>query len=133
MARKLLMTWVAASRRWIKKHRGKMYSVSCRQLGTDDTKEASASAANDWWEAKEKELQSAPPTEEDLRANAFKVWSMVQDWSGLDEASRERLVDSLIGSGQYQKIKEQARQMVAQAVTPVPPERTVTAQVEAWQ
>jgi integrase len=133
MALKVLMTWVPAQRRWIKKHRGKMYAVSCKQLGCPNTKEGSAAAANAWWEAKEKEIETAPPTEEDLRVNAFKVWSMVQDWSGLDEASRERLVDSLIGAGQYQKIKAQADQMVASAMKATPPDRTVKAQVEAWQ
>ena len=33
---------------------------------------------------------------------------MVQDWGQLDEASREKLVDSLVGVGQYQKLKAQA-------------------------
>jgi hypothetical protein len=39
MARKLDMTWQASTRRWFKKHKGKMYTVSCRQLGCPDTKE----------------------------------------------------------------------------------------------
>ena len=30
------------------------------------------------------------------------------DWESLDDDSRERLVDSLVGPGQYQKIKTQA-------------------------
>src|SRR5437764_1208305 len=108
MARKLHMTWVPAGRRWIKKHKGRMYAVSCRQLDCPETKEGSAAAANGWWEKKRKEVEAAPPTEEDRRANAFKVWSMVQDWQALDEESREKLVDSLVGAGQYQKIKAQA-------------------------
>ena len=37
---------------------------------------------------------------------------MVQDWGQLDEASREKLVDSLVGVGQYQKMKVQAEQVV---------------------
>jgi hypothetical protein len=108
VARKLYMTWVCAGRRWIKKHRGKMYAVSCRQLGCPETKEASAAAANAWWEAKEEEIATAPPTELEVRANAFKLWTMVQDWSALDETSRETLVDSPVGAGEYQKIKCQA-------------------------
>jgi hypothetical protein len=40
------MMWVPAQRRWIKKHCGKMYSVSCRQLGCAETKDASSNAAN---------------------------------------------------------------------------------------
>jgi integrase len=133
MARKQFMTWVASQRRWIKKHKGRMYAVSCRQLGTEETKEASNAAANAWWEGKQKEIETTPPTEQDLRINAFKVWSMVQDWGQLDEKSRERLVDSLVGAGQYQKLKDQAEQMVASTVTATPPDRTVKAQVEAWK
>ena len=67
MARKLHMTWIPSGRRWIKKFKGKMYAVSCRQLGTDETKDASALAANAWWEAKEAELESAPPTRAPLK------------------------------------------------------------------
>ena len=102
MARKLAMTWIPAQRRWIKKHRGKMYAVSCRQLGCAETKDASA-AANAWWESRFREIEAAPPTEEELKANAFKVWSMVQDWKQLSEEDREQLVDSLVGEGQYRK------------------------------
>ncbi len=36
---------------------------------------------------------------------------MVQDWRQLDEAKRETLVDSLVGKGQFQKIKAQADAM----------------------
>jgi integrase len=135
MARKLLMTWMAPTRRWAKKYRGKMYFVSCRQLGEEETKEGSAAAANDWWEAKLKEIESSLPevTEQDRRANAFRVWAMVQDWAQLDEESRERLVDSLVGAGQYRKIKAQAEAVVESAVKATPPERTVTAQVAEWE
>src|ERR1700737_4030637 len=108
MAKKLHMTWVAGSRRWRKLYKGKWYSISCKQLGTDETKEASWKAANEWWEEQQRLSDTAPPTEEEKRVNAFKVWSMVQDWSQLDEESREKLVDSLVGAGQYQRIKAQA-------------------------
>src|SRR4051794_9276613 len=97
MARKYHMTWQASTRRWFKKHRGKIFAVSCRQLGAPETKEGSCGAANAWWEAKLSEIENAPPTEQELRVNAFKVWSIVQDWQHLDEGSREKLVDSLIG------------------------------------
>src|SRR5262249_36883774 len=103
------------------------------KLGVAETKEASWKAANAWWEAKQQEIDNAPPTEADRRVNAFKVWSMVQDWGQLDEESREKLVDSLIGAGQYQKLKVQAAAVVDAAVQTTPPDRTVTAQVEAWR
>jgi integrase len=56
MPRQFSMTWVPARKGWMKWHKGKMYSVSCRQLGTEDTKEASYQKANEWWQAKEREL-----------------------------------------------------------------------------
>jgi integrase len=133
MAKRLHMTWVPASRRWRKKYKDRWYAVSCRQLGTDETKEASWRAANEWWERQQGVANSAPPTEEDLRANAFKVWSMVQDWSQLSEDDRERLVDSLVGAGQYQTLKAQAAAMVDAAVKATPPDRTVAAQVDSWK
>ncbi|MBX6312455.1 MAG: hypothetical protein IRY99_05975 [Isosphaeraceae bacterium] len=133
MAKRLHMTWVPAGRRWRKKYKDRWYAVSCRQLGTDETKEASWRAANEWWEQQQGIADNAPPTEEDLKANAFKVWSMVQDWSQLCEDDRERLVDSLVGAGQYQKIKAQAAAMVDAAVKATPPDRAVAAQVDSWK
>lgn len=133
MARYYAMTWQASTRRWFKKQKGKMYTVSCRQLGAPETKEGSVAAANTWWEAKLKEIEAAPPTEEDRQANAFKIWSMVQDWGQLDEESRQKLVDLMVGEGQYQKIKAQAEAMVESASKPTPADRTVSAQVEAWK
>jgi integrase len=127
------MTWQASTRRWFKKYRGNIYAVSCRQLRCPNTKESSAAAANAWWEAKKQEVDNSPPTEEDLRANACRVWAMVHDWSALDEVSREKVVDSILGAGQYQKLKGQAEQIVASTVEAPPRDRTVKAQVEAWQ
>jgi integrase len=133
MARKAAMTWVPSGKRWLKKHLGKMYAVSCRQLQCPETREGSLAAANDWWEKKHKEIEAAPPSEADVRANAFKVWMMVQDWGQLDEASREKLVDSLVGTGQYQKIKAQADGMLTSATKAPPTDRTVKAQIESWE
>lgn len=132
MAKKLHMTWVASGRRWRKCYKGRWYAVSCRQLRVPETKEASWRAANAWWEDQKRIADTAPPTEQDLRANAFRVYCMVQDWQVLDEASREKVVDSLIGAGQYQKIKAQAEHIVA-SMKATPPERTVKAQIEAWK
>ncbi len=133
MAVRYLMTWQASTKRWFKKHLGKMFIVSCRQLGVAPTKEASASAANAWWEAKLEEIAKTPQTEEERKADALKVWSMVQDWSQLDESSREQLVDSLVGSGQYQVLKNQAAGVVTSAVKPTPADRTVEAQATLWK
>jgi hypothetical protein len=125
------MTWQASTKRWFKKYRGQVYAVSCRPLKCPPAKEASAQAANAWGEAKQKEIDAAPPTEEDLRVNAFRVYCMVQDWPSLDEANREKRVDSIIGAGQYQKLKAQAEAMVEAAVKVTPPDRTVKAALRA--
>lgn len=132
MARKLSMTWIPATRRWAKKYRNKMYFVSCRQLGTAETKEESAAAANAWWAAKVQEIETAPPTAADRRANAFRIWTMVQTWKQLAEEDRERMVDSLVGEGQYRKIKAQAEAMIESAAMVTPEDRTVASQVETW-
>jgi integrase len=135
MARKLEMTWMAPTRRWAKKYKGKMYFVSCKQLRCPETKEASAAAANAWWDEQKKKIDGAPPaepTEADRRVNAFKVWSMVEDWQVLDEPSREKLVDSILGPGTYAKLKAQAAVIADQAVKTVPTDRTVKTQVEEW-
>lgn len=50
------MTW--SQRRWLKKYQGKMYSVSPRQLKCEPTKDASRQAANQWWEAKQKQVDA---------------------------------------------------------------------------
>ena len=133
MARKYLMTWQTSTRRWFKKYKGNMYVVSCRQLRCPNTKESSSAAANAWWEAKKQEVDNSPPTEEDLQRNACRVWAMVHDWSALDEASREKVVDSILGAGQFQKLKDQAEQVVASTVEAPPRDRTLKAQVEAWR
>ena len=57
MPRMFLMTWVPARKGWMKWYQGHNYSVSCRQLGMDATKEASWQAANEWWQEKEAELR----------------------------------------------------------------------------
>jgi hypothetical protein len=129
----LQMTWIPSGRRWTKKYRGKWYAVSCRKLGTPPTKEASWRAANSWWTNQKLSIDNAPPTEEELRANAIQVWSMVQDWNVLDEESRERIVDALVGTGPYQKIKAQADALVASAMNAPQPDRMVRTQIDSWK
>ncbi len=46
------MSWIPKLRRWSKMYRGRRYVVSCRQLGTPETKEGSYKAANEWWRQK---------------------------------------------------------------------------------
>ena len=64
MPRTFFMSWVPARRGWMKWYKGHNYSVSCRQLGTEPTKEASWQAANDWWREREAELLDRGTTPE---------------------------------------------------------------------
>ena len=63
MPRQLLMTYVPSQKRWTKHYRGTTYSVSCRQLGTAPSKEASWLAANNWWETKQAEVDAKDSAE----------------------------------------------------------------------
>lgn len=59
MALKTELTWEKAKLRWRKMYRGKVYTVSCKELGLPPTKEESYQAANAWWKAKLAELDRA--------------------------------------------------------------------------
>ncbi len=61
MSAKSLMTWNPKQKRWFKKYLHKQYVVSCKELGTAPTKEASREAANDWWEQRLVKLSGASP------------------------------------------------------------------------
>jgi hypothetical protein len=63
-----LMGWVPSRSRWQKSYRGRLYVISCRQLGTLATRRHSRALANAWWEAKQRQLDAVslimppPPT-----------------------------------------------------------------------
>jgi integrase len=59
MASLELMTWSKADKRWHKGYRARRFAVSPKQLKCPATKEASRTAANDWWTAKQKEIDEA--------------------------------------------------------------------------
>lgn len=125
----LHMTWVPASRRWMRRYNGKWYAISCRKLGVPGTKEASWRAANAWWE-QQQALADVPP-EDDRLERATRISHLVQDFSRLDDQGRREAVEALLGKGSYDSLKSQAGAMLAGMDAP-PPERTVRAQVEAW-
>lgn len=89
MPRQYLMTWVPGRKGWMKWYKGRMISVSCRQLGTDPTKAASWKAANEWWLAKEAELRAAIPSTPPLDAPSELIRSVLdQIGQGRDDAGR---------------------------------------------
>jgi integrase len=129
MAKRMLMTWVPGGRRWRKVYKGTVYVVSCRQLGVEDTKEASWKAANEWWE-RQQSLADIPP-EDDRLQRAARISALVRDFGKLDEEARREAVEALLGAGSYDGLKAQAGQVVAGLAAPEP-SRTVKAQVEGW-
>jgi integrase len=58
---KPMMTWEASQRRWRKIYKGKLYVISCRQLGAPETKVESYQAANAWWVKKRAEIDGQRP------------------------------------------------------------------------
>jgi integrase len=58
------MTWVPPPKAyWRKVYDGKVYTISCRELGVEKTKEGSYKSANAWWQNKMAEIDTAnrPP------------------------------------------------------------------------
>jgi len=105
MAVKELMTWIPKRQGWIKNYRGKIYTVSARQLKAYPTKDDSREAANQWWETKQAgltlttfphnrmadwyEAQGDPETAKSLREDGAKgQLGHGMDWMGISEAGR---------------------------------------------
>jgi integrase len=124
------MTWIPSGRRWRKVYKGKAYVISCRQLDTPETKEASRRAANAWWERQQALLDL--PSDDDRMARAVRVRNLVEDFSQLDDVARREAVDALLGAGSYDSLKAKADAMLA-GMEASSPERTVTAQVDGWK
>jgi len=85
MARKLAMSWVPATRRWTKWYRAKTYSVSCQQLGTPETKEASWRQANDWWQQKQQQMDAANPPKKQQHPHQAHLNTIAEkvDWASV--------------------------------------------------
>lgn len=130
MAKRYLMTWIPGSRRWRKVYNGKVYVVSCRQLGVPDTKDASWKAANEWWQEQQK-LADIPP-EDDRMQRAARVSALVRDFAKLDDGARREAIEALLGEGAYDSLKAQAAGVVS-AITVPEPSRSVRVQVDGWQ
>jgi hypothetical protein len=56
MPAKESMRWIPSQKRWRRQYRQKTYYVSPRQLGCKPNRDASRTAANQWWEAKQREI-----------------------------------------------------------------------------
>src|SRR5262245_17445726 len=130
MPRKTLMTWAPSSRRWRKMHRGVWYSVSCRQLGVAETKEASWRAANAWWQAKLAEVLAGG--EDPAKARRREVEDLVRRFRRLDTEARRLAYDALWGEGAFARERAEADR-AADAVLAARPDRSLAAQFDAWK
>lgn len=78
-----LMTWVPSQKRWLKKYRSRMYGVSPKQLNCPSTKDASRSAANAWWRAKQAQLDDQAEADKPHREAyeiAIKGYRDIRQW-----------------------------------------------------
>lgn len=129
MCYKESMTWVSGSKRWLKKHHGKMYAVSCRQLQAPPNREKSRAAANACWANKARELGSGsnrPDREEEAFTETIRnlrgfaqimrqhpptagdLWAMGLKSPEQWEATAERLEHLLqSGKGGLEDVKEE--------------------------
>lgn len=65
MPRNFMMSWEGhPNYRWVKMYRGKRHRVSCKELGTPETKEDSYQAANHWWQSQMASLAADDLNEE---------------------------------------------------------------------
>jgi hypothetical protein len=140
MPRLVEMTWVRSMKRWSKMYRGVRYLISCRQLGTAETEEASVAAANEWWRAKKAEVDGrkvgpVPGSEEAARA-------LLEAWAGPEvppeglPGALLNLIDHFRGQGLPPAVSEailgaervaqlQAGEQAIHSAPAVPVERTV--------
>jgi len=109
VARNYHMTWVLARKGWLKYHKGKMYSVSCRQLGTEATKDGSWSAANEWWVVKQTEVEGPTgPESEPVSADAGEViqkalagWTVPELEARIEEGlAATKMMKIIVGVGE---------------------------------
>lgn len=107
-----------------------MDTISCRQLGAPEFKDASWKAANEWWEWKR--AKSPAPTDDERIERATRVSRLAKDFDKLDEASRHQALKALLGEGKYEHLKSHRDAIIARLDTPTS-ERMLGQQVEAWK
>ena len=129
MAISYQMTWIPSGRRWRKVYKGKAFVVSCRQLGTLETKEASWRPPTPGGNASRR-CSTCPAT-----TTGWQGPSECATWSRISASSttrRSEAVDALLGAGSFDSLKAKAGTMLA-GMEASSPERTVAAQIEGWK
>ncbi len=92
MPRLYTMTWEKSKCRWRKMHKGRVYVVSCSELGTPATKDDSYEAANQWWQAKHRELTGFEPRRDPASAAVQRIVDGLS-LNGRPSAALERLAE----------------------------------------
>jgi hypothetical protein len=87
MPAKPKMTWDRRNRRWRKLYKGQRYVVSCRQLDAPETKEESYQKANDWWIAKQTEIDGHEPPHR--YAEHLELLRRRREWARVHDLSEE--------------------------------------------
>jgi integrase len=147
MPRVLHMTWEKARRRWRKMYKGKVYTVSPRELGCNPTMVDGIGAANEWWEKKKAELDGRerkprPGTPAAqlaiLEAYAGRKLDSPEEQLAAALAMREEyganppegLAEAVLGPERVARIRAGIGNLLDAPAAP--PERTVGRLVETW-
>jgi integrase len=81
------MTWEPKPRRWRKIYKGKLFTVSCKELNAPETKEGSYQAANLWWQARRAGIDGIRP--EHPHQDALDILNFRRDWSRQNDRAEE--------------------------------------------
>jgi hypothetical protein len=102
------MTWVSPPRAyWRKAYRGKVYTISCRELGVEKTKEGSYQAANAWWQQKKAEIDTASVP---VRRPALPLEDLVAACEGKESGFLDRSdVLKILFRDSMKKVREYSR------------------------
>jgi integrase len=156
VARKFSMTYVSNQKRWTKDYRGRIYSVSCKQLGCAPGKEASAPAMESWWDKKRAEVDAQAAQEEEAkgtphpRSEAIVTAMEAQGLLSVTDTSQDAsqkfrelfaqatargehlpdwLTEAVLGPAKVQRIKEGIAALMGE---PLPADKTVGGNVTKW-
>ncbi len=121
------MTWNIAGKRWFKKFRGKMYAISPRQLHRPPNREESRLAANDWWKAKEREIE-----DKDKATQKAIIEENLRQFLEIEENLKEKAGELVPSSFPSSVTLTDKPLYVWQLQATVPNDKRLTRNVERW-
>jgi integrase len=136
----------------MKEYKGRKYAVSCRQLGAPETKDGSYQRANHWWDNRKAEIDGyAPAPAPPPRPGTTQAMAAVLEaWAGRPLSTQEDVaatildflshhqrqapppgvIEAVVGPERLAQLRDGVNNLLE--APPVPPERTVNAQVDRW-